>query len=65
MNKAEISETVRDKYRMKQNFSAGKYHFGGSEIDTTTVDLETLDKAVANGFDVVEAIKASPKKPEK
>lgn len=55
--KKDISALVKDKYKMAPNFSAGRYHFGGAEIDTTTVDLETLDKAVANGFDVVVEIK--------
>lgn len=64
MNKPQISEAVKEKYRMKPAFSAGKYHFRGSEIDTTTVSLETLEEAVANGFDVVEPTnkKNEPKK---
>jgi hypothetical protein len=56
--KKEISALVKDKYKMAPNFSAGRYHFKGAEIDTTTVDLETLEKAVKDGFDVVVEIKA-------
>lgn len=54
---ANISEKVKDKYKMAPHFSPGNYHFKGEVIDTTTVDLETLEKAVANGFDVVTEIK--------
>ena len=65
MSKAQISELVKDKFRMKGNFAAGVYLFKGAKIDTTTVDLETLEKAVAKGFDVVEPIKASAKETSK
>lgn len=54
---ADISEKVKDKYKMKGNFAPGVYHFNGAEIDTTTVDLETLEEAVKQGFDVVLEIK--------
>jgi hypothetical protein len=54
---ASISEKVKDKYKMAPHFSPGIYHFNGGVIDTTTVDLETLEKAVANGLDVVKEIK--------
>lgn len=65
MNKAQISESVKDKYKMKSNFSAGVYHFRGQVIDTTTTDLKTLEEAVAKGFDVVEPIKQPKSDPKK
>lgn len=55
--KKDISALVKDKYKMAPHCGVGKYHFKGAEIDTSTVDLATLDKAVANGFDVVVEIK--------
>lgn len=60
--KKDISALVKDKYKMAPNFGVGKYHFKGAEIDTTTVDLETLDKAFKEGFDVVVEIKAESAK---
>lgn len=55
-----ISEKVKDKYKMAPHFAPGTYHFKGEVIDTTTVDLETLERVVANGFDVVTEIKPIP-----
>jgi hypothetical protein len=57
--KKEISASVKDKYKMAGNFAPGKYHFKGAEIDTANTDIETLDKAVSEGFDVVVEIKAT------
>lgn len=61
MSKPQISELVKDKFRMKGNFAAGVYLFKGAKIDTSTCDLDTLEKAVAKGFDVVEEIKPPAK----
>ncbi len=58
MANAQISELVKDKFKMKGRNAPGVYHFKGAKIDTTTVDLETLEKAHSNGFDVVELVKA-------
>lgn len=63
MAKFEISEHVKDKYRMKKDFYAGKFLFKMQEINMATVTLDVLDKAVEDGFDVVELVKkAEPKK---
>lgn len=58
MASAQISELVKDKFKMRGNNAPGVYHFKGAKIDTTTVDLETLEKAVTNGFDIVIEVKA-------
>lgn len=58
MANAQISDLVKDKFKMKGNNAPGVYLFKGAKIDTTTVDLETLEKAHSNGFDVVEPVKA-------
>lgn len=58
MANAQISEKVKDKFKMRGNNAAGVYFFKGAKIDTTTVDLDTLEKAVANGFDIVIEVKA-------
>lgn len=58
MANAQISELVKDKFKMKGNNAPGVYLFKGAKIDTTTVDLDTLEKAVEKGFDVVESVKA-------
>ena len=54
MANAQISEKVKDKFKMRGNNAAGVYFFKGAKIDTTTVDLDTLEKAHANGFDIVK-----------
>ena len=58
MANAQISEKVKDKFKMRGNNAAGVYFFKGAKIDTTTVDLDTLEKAHANGFDIVIEVKA-------
>lgn len=58
MANAQISELVKDKFKMKGNNAPGVYLFKGAKIDTTNVDLDTLEKAVEKGFDIVEPVKA-------
>lgn len=63
MAKFEISELVKDKYRVKPTTSTATCLFKGANIDLKTIDVATLDWAVENGFDLVETIKAKePKK---
>jgi hypothetical protein len=64
MGNTVISDKVKDKFKMRKGFAPGKYIFYAREIDTTTVDLATLEEAVEKGFDVVEPVKA-PTKTEK
>lgn len=58
----EISKLVSEKYKMAQGIAPGTFHFKGEVIDMTTVDLVTLENAVANDFDVVVAIKPALEK---
>lgn len=58
-----INELVKDKYRVKATTSTATSVFKGVKIDLKTVDVTTLDWAVENGFDLVEAVKnKEPKK---
>jgi len=60
---AELSASIKEKYKMKPGFAPGLYRHKGNNIDTSNCTLDEIEAAIKNGFDVVEAIKpATPVK---
>ena len=59
---AELSQDVKEKYKMKFGFAPGEYHYRGQTVDLRYISLQALEKLVAQGFDVVVPI--PPPKPD-
>lgn len=58
---AEISASVKGKFKMKSGFAPGVYRFKCENIDTTTFTLKEAEEAFKNGFDVIEPEKTADK----